>query len=201
MDLQYDPERQAVAAMKLAAEADGPERQRWITAALAWSELSRLRGTAEHNGTKGGLCGSPSPVERAASPPPPFQAARLAFRAECDAAPVYDLESSLVRPEPPAGYASLVIGRLRWRALFGPCGKAAMLHRRERQGRARQASPGSEKLDVGGVVRGAGSGRSVPPGPAAPPLESYRLARSRRRRRVNGSAFSAIPRTRWARPR
>jgi ribosomal protein L4 len=53
MDLQYDPERQAVGAMKLAAEADGPERQRWITAALAWSELSRLRGTAEHNGTEG----------------------------------------------------------------------------------------------------------------------------------------------------
>lgn len=69
------------------------------------------------------------------------------------------------------------------------------------RGVARQDSPGPEKLDGGGVVRGAGSGRSVAPGPAAPRLESYSLARSRRRRRVNGSAFSAIPRTRWARPR
>ncbi|MDE5462131.1 hypothetical protein GWG67_15845 [Bradyrhizobium sp. CSS354] len=44
MDSSYDSEREAVAAMKLAAEADGLERQRWITAALAWSELTRLRG-------------------------------------------------------------------------------------------------------------------------------------------------------------
>jgi hypothetical protein len=49
MDPPYDCEREAVAAMKLAAEADGPERQRWITAALAWSELTRLRGAAEDN--------------------------------------------------------------------------------------------------------------------------------------------------------
>ncbi|UPJ84473.1 hypothetical protein IVB16_01305 [Bradyrhizobium sp. 183] len=53
MDLQYDPEREAAAAMKLAAEADGPERQKWITAALAWSELTRLRGAAEHNVPEG----------------------------------------------------------------------------------------------------------------------------------------------------
>ena len=53
MDLEYDPKREAVAAMKLAAEAKGAERQRWITAALAWSELSSLRGAAEHNVPEG----------------------------------------------------------------------------------------------------------------------------------------------------
>ena len=49
MDHPYDAEREAAAAMKLAAEADGLERQRWISAALAWSELSRLREAADHN--------------------------------------------------------------------------------------------------------------------------------------------------------
>ncbi|MGY3405004.1 hypothetical protein ACVWZV_001117 [Bradyrhizobium sp. GM5.1] len=49
MDPPYDPKREAAAAMKLAAEATGAERQRWITAALAWSELTRLRGKAEDN--------------------------------------------------------------------------------------------------------------------------------------------------------
>jgi hypothetical protein len=49
MESSYDSEREAVAAMKLAAEADGLERQRWITAALAWSELTCLRGKAEDN--------------------------------------------------------------------------------------------------------------------------------------------------------
>lgn len=43
MDGDYDPEREAIAAMKLAAEADGAERQRWINAALAWIELTRLQ--------------------------------------------------------------------------------------------------------------------------------------------------------------
>ena len=43
METVYDPEHEAVAAMKLAAEADGAERQRWINAALAWIELTRLR--------------------------------------------------------------------------------------------------------------------------------------------------------------
>lgn len=43
MDVEYDPEREAFAAMKLAADADGAERQRWINAALAWIELTRLR--------------------------------------------------------------------------------------------------------------------------------------------------------------
>ncbi|MBW5434907.1 hypothetical protein FXB41_08950 [Bradyrhizobium canariense] len=49
MDLEYDPKREAVAAMKLAAQANGAERHRWITAALAWSELTRLGGAAEDN--------------------------------------------------------------------------------------------------------------------------------------------------------
>jgi hypothetical protein len=53
MDLEYDPTREAAAAMKLAAEANGAERQRWITAALAWSELNSLRGAAEHNVPEG----------------------------------------------------------------------------------------------------------------------------------------------------
>lgn len=53
MDIQYGPEGQAVAAMKLGAEADGPERQRWISAALAWSELTRLGGAAEHSVPEG----------------------------------------------------------------------------------------------------------------------------------------------------
>lgn len=43
MDIEYDAEREAVAAMKLAAETDGAERQRWISAALAWHELTRQR--------------------------------------------------------------------------------------------------------------------------------------------------------------
>ena len=37
-NVEYDPEREAFAAMKLDAE-----RQRWINAALAWIELTRLR--------------------------------------------------------------------------------------------------------------------------------------------------------------
>ncbi|MBB4427819.1 hypothetical protein GGD66_006402 [Bradyrhizobium sp. CIR48] len=49
MDVEYDPEREAFAAMKLAAEADGAERQRWINAALAWIELTRLRASARRD--------------------------------------------------------------------------------------------------------------------------------------------------------
>ncbi|MDH2356789.1 hypothetical protein QCM80_40180 [Bradyrhizobium sp. SSUT112] len=41
MEIEYAPEREAVAAVKLAAEADGAERQRWINAALAWIERKR----------------------------------------------------------------------------------------------------------------------------------------------------------------
>jgi hypothetical protein len=43
MDIQYDPKREASAAMKLAAEADGAERQRWINAVVAWIELTHLQ--------------------------------------------------------------------------------------------------------------------------------------------------------------
>ncbi|WGD55294.1 hypothetical protein QA641_16305 [Bradyrhizobium sp. CB1650] len=43
MDSDYDPEREAEAAMKLAAATDGLERQRWIGLAMAWQEIARLR--------------------------------------------------------------------------------------------------------------------------------------------------------------
>ncbi|MCA6110916.1 hypothetical protein [Bradyrhizobium cenepequi] len=43
MDSDYDPEREAEAAMKLAAATDGLERQRWISLAMAWQELARVR--------------------------------------------------------------------------------------------------------------------------------------------------------------
>jgi hypothetical protein len=189
--------------MKLAAEADGPERQRWISAALAWSELSHLRGAAEHNVPEGWPTRQLVTGARhnAASDPP---SARIAFRAKCDAAPVYDLKSSLMRPEPRAGQASWVLGRRPSAALFAPGGRAAALG----PGRpaatpgttvSRQASPGPEKIDPSGVVRGVGSGRSVVPDRAVPPLESYRLARSSRRRRVKGSAVAAMARTCCAR--
>lgn len=41
MDSDYDPNRQAEAAIKLAALADGFERQRLIQIAQAWLELAR----------------------------------------------------------------------------------------------------------------------------------------------------------------
>jgi hypothetical protein len=43
MDGDYDPEREAEAAMKRAVMAVGPERQRWIGLAMAWQELVRMR--------------------------------------------------------------------------------------------------------------------------------------------------------------
>lgn len=44
MDGDYDAQREAEAAMKLATAAvDGPERQRLIRLAMAWQELARLR--------------------------------------------------------------------------------------------------------------------------------------------------------------
>ena len=49
MNLEYDPKREAAAAMRLAAEADGADRLRWIRAALAWSELTRLRAASGHD--------------------------------------------------------------------------------------------------------------------------------------------------------
>lgn len=43
MDSDYDPEREAEAAMKMAVTAIGPQRQRWIGLATAWQELARMR--------------------------------------------------------------------------------------------------------------------------------------------------------------
>jgi hypothetical protein len=42
MDSEYDPEREAEAAMRLAAAAAGLERQRWISLATAEQELARI---------------------------------------------------------------------------------------------------------------------------------------------------------------
>ncbi len=44
--MQHDPDRQAVAAMKAAAEARGAERLEWIRTALAWKEVGRLRSAS-----------------------------------------------------------------------------------------------------------------------------------------------------------
>ncbi|KQT13718.1 hypothetical protein ASG57_33735 [Bradyrhizobium sp. Leaf396] len=41
MDIEYDPEREAQAAMTQAAATHGIERQRWIQVAQAWLELAR----------------------------------------------------------------------------------------------------------------------------------------------------------------
>jgi hypothetical protein len=71
METEYDPEHEAVAAMKLAAEADGAERQRWINAALAWIELTRLRVSGrEPSGRKRRSSHSPTI-------PPPMLAPQL----------------------------------------------------------------------------------------------------------------------------
>lgn len=58
-----------------------------------------------------------------------------------------------------------------------------------------QASPVPEKSIAGGVVLAVGNGRALPDGR---PLASYFFARSSRRLRVNGSAFSARSRARCA---
>jgi len=52
MDSDHDPRRQAEAAMKLAALADGFERQRWIQIAQAWLELART--SSEPNRSRSG---------------------------------------------------------------------------------------------------------------------------------------------------
>ncbi|MHC2576529.1 hypothetical protein ACVI1J_001763 [Bradyrhizobium diazoefficiens] len=41
MGSDFDPQKQAEAAMKAAVNADGFERQRWIRFAQAWLELAR----------------------------------------------------------------------------------------------------------------------------------------------------------------
>jgi hypothetical protein len=45
MGIDFDPHRQAEAAMKEAAHADGFERQRWIETAQAWLELPFASGS------------------------------------------------------------------------------------------------------------------------------------------------------------
>ena len=40
MDSDFDPQREAEAVMKLAAAAEGPERQRLLGLAIAWLELA-----------------------------------------------------------------------------------------------------------------------------------------------------------------
>ncbi|MET4344690.1 hypothetical protein [Bradyrhizobium sp. RT9a] len=46
MDGDYDPQREAEAAMKLAMAVDWPERQRLIRLAMAWQELARMRSSS-----------------------------------------------------------------------------------------------------------------------------------------------------------
>ncbi|WP_407116665.1 hypothetical protein [Bradyrhizobium sp. LMG 9283] len=43
MDSDYNPEREAEAAIKLAAATGGLERQHWIGLAMAWQEIARMR--------------------------------------------------------------------------------------------------------------------------------------------------------------
>lgn len=53
MESEYDPEREAVAAIKLAAGAVGADRQRWIRTALAWIQLTHFRApTPERRGAE-----------------------------------------------------------------------------------------------------------------------------------------------------
>lgn len=40
---EYDPQREAEAAMKRAAESEGADRQRLIELALAWHQIARDR--------------------------------------------------------------------------------------------------------------------------------------------------------------
>jgi hypothetical protein len=52
MGSDYDPEREAEEAMRLALAAAGLERQRWISLAMAWQELARMRTASTSGGTK-----------------------------------------------------------------------------------------------------------------------------------------------------
>jgi hypothetical protein len=40
-DVTFDCEREAEAAMKMAAASSGAERMKWVRAALAWHDLAR----------------------------------------------------------------------------------------------------------------------------------------------------------------
>jgi hypothetical protein len=46
-DATFDCEREAEAAMKMAAAASGAERMKWVRAALAWHDLARGRIASE----------------------------------------------------------------------------------------------------------------------------------------------------------
>lgn len=50
MGNDYQPESEAIAAMKLAIAADGLERQRLISLAMAWQELARMRAPPTSGG-------------------------------------------------------------------------------------------------------------------------------------------------------
>lgn len=54
MDSDYDPEHAAQEAMRLAAEAAGLDRQRWLNLAMAWQELGRMRTDSTSGGTVSG---------------------------------------------------------------------------------------------------------------------------------------------------
>ena len=47
MCIEYDPQREAEAAIKQAAESEGAARQRLIQLALAWHRLARERRDQE----------------------------------------------------------------------------------------------------------------------------------------------------------
>ena len=48
MDSEYDPEREAMAAIEFAAATHGADRQRWIGIARAWLELARPPAPSRH---------------------------------------------------------------------------------------------------------------------------------------------------------
>jgi hypothetical protein len=50
MCTEYDPQREAEAAMKRAAASEGADRQRHIELALAWHQLARDRRDDERRG-------------------------------------------------------------------------------------------------------------------------------------------------------
>lgn len=55
MDDDYDPEHEAEAAMKMAVTVVGPERQRWISLAMAWQELACMRTPRAPCGESGAM--------------------------------------------------------------------------------------------------------------------------------------------------
>lgn len=73
MDSGYDPEREAKAAMKLAAATAGLERQRLIRLAMAWQELARMRAPSRTGAEEaayprsGPHSGQVSPIESSTS--------------------------------------------------------------------------------------------------------------------------------------